>query len=340
MFAVIDCGTTFTRIYIVQEGEIIASGRERFGVRNVSLCGSSEPLKLEIRALLFRTLQANGISLEQIRFMIASGMITSEDGLMEVPHLVAPVGCEDLAENMVQVDGTKILDIPVPLYFIPGVKNYYTREAGAAQLPEIDFMRGEEVQCMGILAENVPTPCTIVTLSSHTKIIHINENGQISASSTTISGQLFEALVKSTNIGKSIASPSNGEPAGGYSFEELADLAERFVEDTGLVRTLMMLRPFQLLLCSDGLERSTFADAAIAADDMRAFDDMIFRGYHTKNYIIYGQEKRCKMYEYLLKKRHKDIKINCISDKDQLDALTVRGCIVVTDTYFKKISKR
>ena len=44
MFAVIDCGTTMTRIYIVDENQqIIASGRKKVGVRDTSITGSRIP---------------------------------------------------------------------------------------------------------------------------------------------------------------------------------------------------------------------------------------------------------------------------------------------------------
>lgn len=41
MFAVIDCGTTMTRIYMIdEENKIVASGRKKVGVRDTSITGS------------------------------------------------------------------------------------------------------------------------------------------------------------------------------------------------------------------------------------------------------------------------------------------------------------
>lgn len=46
MFAVIDCGTTNTRIYIVdQNREILASGSRKVGVRDTSITGSRDALR-------------------------------------------------------------------------------------------------------------------------------------------------------------------------------------------------------------------------------------------------------------------------------------------------------
>ena len=98
MFAVIDCGTTMTRIYIVDENQqIIASGRKKVGVRDTSITGSRDTLRSGVTELFFEVLEENRIPDKQVEFAIASGMITSEVGLIEIPHLVAPVGLHQLS---------------------------------------------------------------------------------------------------------------------------------------------------------------------------------------------------------------------------------------------------
>ena len=105
MFAVIDCGTTTTRIYIVDESQqIIASGRKKVGVRDTSITGSRNVLRSGVTELFYDVLRQNEIPDEQVEFAIASGMITSEIGLIEIPHLIAPVGLRQLAEGIVKVE--------------------------------------------------------------------------------------------------------------------------------------------------------------------------------------------------------------------------------------------
>ena len=58
MFAVIDCGTTMTRIYIVDENQqIIASGRKKVGVRDTSITGSRDTLRSGVTELFFEVLE-------------------------------------------------------------------------------------------------------------------------------------------------------------------------------------------------------------------------------------------------------------------------------------------
>lgn len=338
MFAVIDCGTTMTRIYIVnEEKKIVASGRKKVGVRDTSITGSRDALRNGVTELFFQILSENNIPDKDVEFAIASGMITSEIGLIEIPHLVAPVGLEELADGIRKVEDQEVLPIGRPVYFVRGIRNDYPIPAKAQDLRQVDFMRGEEVQCIGIMASrNMPRPGNIVALSSHTKIMHINEKGQIAASTTTISGQFFEAILNSTNIGKSITHV-DGEEAGGYSYEELIRIATDCVRNAGLGRTCLMPRFLQVLMKTNSQERETFLDAAIAADDLYAFHEMKNQGYPSDYFLLYGHESRCKMYTYMLKKEFGEhVVVESIYDKEELDNLTVIGSIAVALEKIRK----
>ena len=331
MFAVVDCGTTNTRVYIIEgKDTIVASGSKKVGVRDTSITGSKDALRNGVTELFFSVLRENGIEERNVDFAIASGMITSEIGLMEIPHSIAPVGLKELAAGIVKVDDPAVLPIGRPVYFVRGIRNSYPATAGIADLRDIDFMRGEEVQCIGVLLDKqVQSPCSIVALSSHTKVMYIDETGSIVASNTTISGQFYEALIGSTNIGKSIV-PCEGETPGGYSFEELVAAAMDCVEHAGLGRTMLMPRFMQVLLKTDSVERDTFVNAAIAADDIKAFREMRERGHASDRYIFYGNRGRCELYDFMLKKVFgNQLDIRSISDKQEIDLLTVRGASAV-----------
>lgn len=330
MFAIIDCGTTTTRIYILDEkGTVLADGRTKVGVRDTSMTGSRDKLRNGVTDLFFQVLRDNDIPQEQVAFAIASGMITSEIGLIEIPHLVAPVGLQQLSDGIKMVEDPSVLPIGRPVFFVRGIRNNYP-EANAHVLRQVDFMRGEEVQCIGAM-KTLPLsyPCNIVALSSHTKIMHINEKKEIAWSMTTISGQFYEAMISSTNIGKSIVD-TEGEEAGGYSYEELIEIATDCVRSGGLCRTMLMPRFLQVLMKTNSTERRIFVDAAIAADDLNAFHEMDNQGYGVKHYILYGQEDRCKMYALMLKKEFgNDLVVDTIYEKEAVDHLTIAGSCTV-----------
>ncbi len=342
MYAVIDCGTTTTRIYIVGDNEaIIASGRESIGVRDTSITGSREKLRTGIIELFFEVLREGNIPKDNIQFAIASGMITSEIGLIEIPHLIAPIGLKEIAENIVEVNDPDILPLGCPICFVRGVRNEYAPNARAQDLREIDFMRGEEVQCIGILGSIKPKcPCSIVTLSSHTKVIYIDKDQRILKSNTTISGQFYNALLSATNLGKSLVT-NEGEESGGYLEKELITVAKDCVKFAGLGRTCLMARFMQVLLKTNAAERRTFISAAIAADDMKAFREMRERGFASDRYILYGQQPRCDLYAYMIREEFgENLHIKTIWDSEKIDELTVKGTIAVAGDYIRQKQKR
>ena len=58
MFAVIDSGTTMTRIYIVDQNKnIAASARTKVVVRDTSITGSRNKLRRGVEELFFRVLE-------------------------------------------------------------------------------------------------------------------------------------------------------------------------------------------------------------------------------------------------------------------------------------------
>lgn len=333
MFAVIDCGTTNTRLFLVDEHEqIVASGEEKVGVRDTSITGSRAKLKHGVEGLFARVLEQQGLKPADIRFAIASGMITSEIGLIEIPHLVAPCGLKELSENIEIVTDPNVVDLGVPVYFIRGIRNNYG-DATIRDLRRMDFLRGEEVQCVGILNKLKPgLPLNVVVFSSHTKFVHIDEQQRITHCLTTMSGQIYEALKTSTNVGKSIERhPGEGE--GHYSYEEIVDTACECVEHAGIVRTLLMPRFMEVLLDTTGAERDLFADAAIAYDDMNAYEEFIAQGNAADDYVLFGHQSRCEMFQYLLRKRGHNIRnIISVYDKAEISALTVDG-VITTAAY-------
>ena len=274
-------------------------------------------------------LAESGIDRSEVKFAIASGMITSEIGLIEIPHLVAPAGLEELSANIEVVDDPQVVDLGMPVYFIRGVRNNYGENVPVQKLREVDFMRGEEVQCIGILKDLKPAlPVNIVILSSHTKIVHMNAEGKIAASITTMSGQIFEALKAATMVGKSIVH-SEGEDAGGYTFEEIVDTACDCVENAGFVRTMFMPRFMQVLLKTNSDERELFVDAAIAMDDIKSFQEFERQGMATKKYILFGHEIRTKLYTYLMRKYiGEDVEVECIGDPQRIFDLTILGATI------------
>lgn len=336
-YAVIDCGTTNTRVYIVdREGKIIASGERRVGVRNTSMTGSKDTLRNGLCEAIEEAAANAKIALKDISFAIASGMITSEIGLIELPHLIAPVGLEDLAAHAELVSGRQLLPLDIPILFIRGIRNDYGENATLRDIRNVDFMRGEETQMIGIMDEfDIHTPTNVIVLSSHTKLIHINAEQKVTASLTSISGQLYEAVCSATMVGKSLTEEQN-EQSGGYTFEEIVAIAKDVVENVGLDRCFLIPRFMQVLLKTDYKERRAFIDAAIAIDDLKMLQEFERQNNRAARYILFGQKSRCDLYERLISQMYAGrVQITKLSDKEILSELTVKGAIKIANEYTK-----
>src|SRR5437667_10139999 len=92
----VDTGTTNTTVWLMKDGRILRESKHPVGVRQTSIRGDCELLESTLRGT-FRSLSRRAPS--PPRFVLAAGMLTSQLGLLEVPHVLAPVGVGKLAEN-------------------------------------------------------------------------------------------------------------------------------------------------------------------------------------------------------------------------------------------------
>jgi 2-dehydro-3-deoxygalactonokinase len=333
-FATIDCGTTNSRVYILNgNAEVIYKGNKQVGVKDTAVNGSNEILKAGLKELFEDTVREAGLDLKDIKFAISSGMITSEIGLMEIPHLQAPAGIEELAAGITPVRDRNIFPVDVPLLFIRGIKNSYPANATYRDIRKVDFMRGEETQLIGLLElyPELPAPLTAVTFSSHTKYFSINADRKIAGSLTTISGQLFDAIKERTFVGKSIAAPDGDADCYDDFFEpEVVEVAYDSVFNAGFLRTLMMPRFMEVLLNEPWYIRRQFIDAAIAAEDLRTLHDFELLNFPLKSsFVLIGYKRRCDIFKYLIERYYGITDVKVIFEKTKVDMLSIKGAVTI-----------
>ncbi len=140
---------------------------------------------------------------EQIHGIYLSGMATSANGLQEIEHLPLPAGLKELRENMAEYPENRFFHRNFSL--IPGLK---TCARGVRVSPEEAFLvnnvRGEETEIMGILQATGMDSCAVLLPGSHTQAA-IVENGKITDLLSTVTGELYGAILQDTIIGSSVA---------------------------------------------------------------------------------------------------------------------------------------
>ena len=199
----LDTGTTNTRVILWDEQRnMVSTAKAEVGVRNTAIDGSNQRLKEAVKGCLEQALSEAGVSYEQVAIIIASGMITSNVGLVEIPHCVVPAGKKELAAAVRPVELPDVC--PMPITFIPGVKN-----SGGAITYEnfeaMDIMRGEEVESLALLEQFPKGRCYLLVLpGSHMKFVSVDEEGRITGCLTSISGELLASITHNTIIADAV----------------------------------------------------------------------------------------------------------------------------------------
>lgn len=260
MIIAIDGGTTNTRLSLVSDGKVSGRIKLRVGARN-----GRDELSAAVKEGISELLRQNSLSERDIRLAALSGMIGSESGLCNIPHITAPAGADELSCAVVNKKLPEITSIPT--FFIPGIKTFSDPEA--EPLDSLDIMRGEETELVGLLSQ----PCmdgklTVLLPGSHMKIVEV-ENRRIIAFRTSISGELSRAAAENTILKQSI----------GDAFPKLADAGYlrrgfEYAELHGINEALFKVRvQANFNGRATGEQLYSFLLGAILRDDVRSIGE-------------------------------------------------------------------
>jgi 2-dehydro-3-deoxygalactonokinase len=182
----IDWGTSSARAYAIDAfGKVVSERSAPLGVQRVrdgnfagaldALCGGAVP---DVP-------------------LIASGMIGSRQGWVEVPYCECPAGFNAIAASLMRVPGTR-------LRIVPGLMC-----RGADGVP--DVMRGEETQVFGALATQAAERQVCVLPGTHSKWV-VAAPGGIETFATFMTGELYAVLREHSILGR-LAAPGVDEMA-------------------------------------------------------------------------------------------------------------------------------
>jgi len=261
----VDMGTTNTRVWIVESGNIVERIDEQAGLRDAARERDNGIVR-ERLARLIATAQtrAKAAGLHP-HCVLAAGMLTSPLGLCDVSHLAAPAGERELAMALHEFSDARVTDLPV--YLVPGVRSG-PRSPTLEDLEHTDLIRGEETIIVGLVREGMLRPnTTFLALGSHWKVIAIDENCRIASSFTTLSGELLHALQTQTVLASAL-------PQGRFASVDPAWLerGRQFVKRNGMGRTLFSVRLQEQIFGIEPAALSSFLLGAIVESDMGSME--------------------------------------------------------------------
>ena len=174
MILIIDGGTTNLRVTLLSdERKPLDSIARDGGVRHTAVDGNNSYLKTTLAECIAQLLGRNGLEAGDVRRCIAYGMITSDMGLLEIPHVSAPASAQDLKNAMREQVFPEIA--PFPITFIPGVRNF-AAPVDLENFGMMDMMRGEETEAIGLYdLLGLKEKAMFVLPGSHNKFVAMSE---------------------------------------------------------------------------------------------------------------------------------------------------------------------
>ncbi len=238
-YITIDGGTTNTRVALLENGKVIEiiklSAGAKAAIDNKELLYNGIEKAIKQLTEKYRKIKPECI--------LVSGMLTSEFGLCEVPHIGLPAGIKELNENLHEKEM-----FGMPIFFIPGVKSI------ADDFLDTDMMRGEETELIGIM-QNLPAKTfknsVVVLPGSHSKFIYTDSDMRITKLTSLLTGEMLVALSENTILKdavKLLSDPHSSE----YLFK-----GYNYAHENGISAALLKVRILKNLF--GGKENETYS---------------------------------------------------------------------------------
>lgn len=297
----IDSGTTNTRMRLLEKSrkKILDIEKIQVGVRNTAIDGDNEKLKSHLQEGIKRLLLRNQLDTTEISYIVASGMITSNLGIYEVPHVIGPAQIEDFASQSKVVKMEDFFDIT--WVFTPGLKNNIESDAHEIldRINEFDIMRGEEVETIGLLEQfQLKGRGVVVLPGSHTKFIFINEEKGLESCLSTLGGETLFAIQKGTILADSL-------PDGLVKTADDKSLIKGFeaAEKYGLTRSFYHIRLLQMFSSLTENEIANYYVGAVLYDDLKSLEHTMNEN-EIKWAIIGGSSPLRNAFTQLIKRKY------------------------------------
>lgn len=309
----LDGGTTNTRATLMVDGLPQDAVTVAVGVRN-TIHATDSPVRNAIRESLDILITRHNLQVAETR-VLASGMLGSEAGLINVPHLVAPVSSEQAAAYVHSFFDESVW--PQTIEIFPGIKTLPANgdHSLLGHAATADIMRGEESQVWGLRylmqaddPQIINGRWSLLWPGSHTKLISILADGTIQGSFTTLAGELFAALKSATLLRRSL--PDQNPPV--YPLDLVQQAAECVLQH-GLLRAAFWTRVADLSAKLTESERAVWLSSAVITADIQGLvHHPWIEEQNSQTLYLGGDPVRQQLYQSILKEKF-GIPAVCIS---------------------------
>jgi 2-dehydro-3-deoxygalactonokinase len=216
--------------------------------------------------------------------MIACGMIGSAQGWREASYVEAPLGADELGSVLLPVERTH----GMLLWLVPGVIQRGT-------LPNV--MRGEETQVFGLLDADADheAPLLIGLPGSHSKWVTV-EGGQLSRFQTFMTGEVFQALLGHTILGRTAVISDAFNTA---AFERGLQVAKGNDGQSGPLATIFSSRTLVLTGELSGAAQADYLSGLLIGHELAAVASVL-QVPSSQPIVLIGNSTLCARYLWAL----------------------------------------
>lgn len=288
-----DCGTTNTRGYLFENSQLKYTLAIPTGSKDAALSDNRLLLLHALKDIYDGLLTAGNLCESEISEIWMSGMISSSTGLIEIPHLTAPIDRLSLKKGIVCYHES--LCFKRDLYIIPGIKTVPpSGQINFDTFDQVNNMRGEETEIFGILDQY---PCfsensIIILPGSHTQVAFI-QDGSIVNILSAITGELYDALSHHTILSTSLCSDQKIE-----IIPEMVVRGLHALEKLGINRALYTIRTMELFLNSTNSERHSYFEGILNGGIVRLIKSLLQADEHPQ-VVVYGSYETIEVFRAL-----------------------------------------
>ena len=282
----VDGGTSNTRTYLwTTDGKILTHRSQAIGAKTSAINGSNQPWKQAIHDMIESMLTEHDISEDSVQGVYMSGMLTSDLGILEVPHLTAPVSMKNYQDHMVRVHLPEVFSKEIIL--IPGIKNALSTPESLDSLHKFDIMRGEETETYALIEQYGSDQNTIYILpGSHNKYVFVDENCTVLATSTTLSGELLNSIVNDTIVASSV---DHRFPSMEHYNLEMIQYGCEMHQKEGIGRALFLTRLFDRFGSQSKYNLQNYVLGVVLESDLTALHNAaFFKDVMNVRIVIHG----------------------------------------------------
>ena len=332
MVILIDSGTTNSRLRLYDRTtcKVLDTEKIQIGVKDTAISGSNTNLKAQLKRGLERLLRKNQLEPTDIEYLAASGMITSNLGIYEVPHVTSPAGISEFAKYSKVTKLEELLNIPC--IFIPGMKNKCSLSETdnlVSCINDFDVMRGEEVESFGLLKQfDVKGKGIMVLPGSHTKFVAVGANKELLYCLSTLGGETLQAIQKQTILSDSLDSSLIANIDA-----KMLECGYEAAKQHGLTRSFYHIRLLDLFTDLDENQRANYFTGSVIYNDLQALSQSLEEVGEIDWMIVGGSNPLRKAFTHLL--RYMNHKWKIIEAEDQQVELSlVYGATDILTNYY------